>query len=205
MTEIFASPMADSIDQTFSEYQQAIDLRVAAIPSPFVAQKHRDRLRKRYERNLLRIMRSAHQYNDLVWAQTLRSRVVERDLLHLSFTTDDTIKERELINAINALREQKRLQPLTYSTSLKMVAYRHALDLFKNFPYDTNADGILEVISHTGSDGSRVIQRAKGIVSFEFLAENIAYNHKTALQVIEDWKSSPGHYATLISPQAKHI
>ena len=95
---------------------------------------------------------------------------------------------------------------LTYNSKLTQAAYQHALDLSHNFPYDADRDGSKELISHIGTDGSRVTQRAEhALYSYSFLSENIAYNQITAVQVLQDWINSPTHYDNLVSKKPQDI
>ena len=75
-----------------------------------------------------------------------------------------------------------------------------------NFPYDIDHDGIKELISHVGTDGTRVSQRAGNVwYIYSYLGENIAYNQLTSQKVFQDWLDSPSNYANIVTTRAKEI
>jgi uncharacterized protein YkwD len=62
------------------------------------------------------------------------------------------------------------------------------------------------VLSHIGTDGTRVMQRAtQAWYHYVFIAENLAYNQPSAQQVLTDWNNSPTHHANLSALQPTHM
>lgn len=138
--------------------------------------------------------------------QAVRTKIKERDNSYLTDSNSNLIKQWELINAINNYRTSHNMLQLNYNSKLSQIAYRHANDLANNFPYDVDGDGVKEIISHRGSDGTRVVQRAEHVwYIYSFLAENIAYNQITATQVLQDRLNSPTHYNNIVSQKSKEI
>jgi hypothetical protein len=45
--------------------------------------------------------------------------------------------------------------------TLAKAAYNHANDMYINFPYDTNGDGVKELIAHAGTNGKKVQDRVE--------------------------------------------
>lgn len=139
--------------------------------------------------------------------QTLRSKIDQRSSTDEFFsTTSDIASEWELINLINTLRSQQWLWSLTYNSLLAKAAYNHANDMYLHFPYDTDGDGSKELISHIGTDGTRVKERTQNVWYIPyFVGENIAYNQKTPTEVFQDRENSPTHYSNLIDEHPVEI
>ncbi|WP_240705225.1 CAP domain-containing protein [Pacificoceanicola onchidii] len=94
---------------------------------------------------------------------------------------------------LNGLRAENGLGPLQPSEALEKAAMAHAMDLARTGKF-----------SHTGSDGSRPMKRAKrqGYRGC-FVAENIAKGQKTVTEVMGGWARSPGHRKNMLSRKAK--
>jgi len=92
------------------------------------------------------------------------------------------------ISELNAYRESKGLQKLTYDERLNRASEVHARDLA--------SAGIL---SHTGTDGSGHGDRIQlqGYY-FSIAAENAAAGQKSWDSAFESWKKSPGHNENLL-------
>lgn len=82
-----------------------------------------------------------------------------------------------------------------WNQKLKEAAQRHSTDMAsKNF------------LSHTGSDGSTVVERAtEADYDYQALAENIAGGQQTSTAVVNDWLNSSGHCANIMNPRLKEI
>ena len=90
--------------------------------------------------------------------QSLWSKIVLQNYAYMS--TQDIVSQHDLAYHINLWRKNNNLSTLQLDPVLMRVAYRHGLDLYQHFPYDTDGDGTKEVLSHIGTDGTRVMQRA---------------------------------------------
>ena len=99
------------------------------------------------------------------------------------------------VAATNTFRAQASVAPLRQNAVLAQVAAIHAADLV--------ATGGL---SHTGSDGSSVGDRARRAgYNYCFVAENIARTQDSLDEVISGWMFSPGHRANMLNPQASEM
>lgn len=202
---VFAQNIEQRTDEMFATLQRDIDQRVSEISIVRLRANHADRLWNRHALLLNRKIRLWNQQDRTLY-QLLQTKIIERKKNYLTTSTSDLVQQRELINAINTYRDTKHLSPLAYNSKLTEAAYRHALDLSRHFPYDTDGDGKVELISHIGTDGTRVVQRVQDTwYMYNFLAENIAYNQVTANQVLYDWINSPKHHDNLITNKAKDI
>ncbi len=92
--------------------------------------------------------------------QTVWPKIIQRKEV-TQFSTNDLVVQWEIINEVNRLRKERGLIGLTYNLTLTRAAYTHAQDMYLNFPYDTDGDGIKETISHAGTDGTRVQDRVE--------------------------------------------
>ncbi len=114
------------------------------------------------------------------------------------------VSSEELLAAINAARARRRqcgdvTQPpapaVAWSSALARTASQHASDLA------ARAD-----ISHTGSDGSDVGQRASAAgYGWTSVAENIAGGPASVAQVMSGWLSSPGHCANIMGASFRDV
>lgn len=94
----------------------------------------------------------------------------------------------QLTCLINDYREEKGLNKLTSDTTLSAVALSHS-----NWMLTTGN------FSHEGINGSRMFDRC-ATAGIRCLAENLAYNVKTAQEVLNLWKKNPGHNKNLLGP-----
>lgn len=197
--------LQQNIDSVYEGLDNYVSERVAKIPKVSFQWRQADRIWRWIEMSLIKKMRLWKE-SDVLMYQVIQTKVKERKSSYLTHSTSDLIKQWELINAINNYRKVKNLPTLRYNSKLAQMAHRHAKDLSDNFPYDVDNDGIKENISHVGSDGTRVVQRAEDIwYIYSFLAENVAYNQVVASQVAINWKESLTHYEKIIAPKAKEI
>jgi hypothetical protein len=94
----------------------------------------------------------------------------------------------ELLAAHNFIRNQRKLKPLTLSASLCKSAEVQARDMAN-----------CERMSHTGSDGSNPIQRARRVgYASNWVGENVAVSQWTVDQVMTEWMDSPGHRRNIL-------
>ena len=198
------SSIEQKVDVLLSEFQQQIDQRVQKISSSKMRENHEKRLWKRYNLLLNRQIKLWESSEKIVY-QVAQIKILERGNDYLLQSISDLILQQELINAINNYRKKNNLNTVLYSSKLSKIAYVHALDLSNNFPYDTDGDGIAEVISHIWTDGSRVWMRAQKLEYYDYIVENIAYNQTTAYQVLHDRSNSTLHNDNILSSKVTHI
>lgn len=107
--------------------------------------------------------------------------------------------EEELLDLINAHREDNGLGALIWDDRLGEAAQKHSDDMAAN-----------RFSSHTGSNGSSVRDRlnAAGYPESGFWGENVfqsAPNDPSAQAAFTWWKNSPGHNANMLSPNYTRI
>ncbi|MDX2264297.1 MAG: CAP domain-containing protein [Hyphomicrobiales bacterium] len=101
----------------------------------------------------------------------------------------------EALAEINAYRAKKGLSPLRLNAKLTQAAKAHSLDLARN-----------DRISHFGSDGSDIEERARRSgYAFNLIAENVGTGQRSASEVIEGWRKSPSHNENLLLPDAEEM
>lgn len=85
--------------------------------------------------------------------------------------------------------------PLAWSGTLAQAAAAHTRDMASH-----------NVFSHTGTDGSVLAQRVDAAgYRWRSIAENIAGGRDSPRGVIDQWVTSPGHCANLMSPRFVHV
>lgn len=90
--------------------------------------------------------------------------------------------------ALNSLRAQYGLAPVTPSPVLAQIAARHAGDMLAN-----------GFFSHVSSDGSTIVERMRtGGYGFCHAAENLARGQGRFDTVLRQWMTSPSHRANLL-------
>ncbi len=101
----------------------------------------------------------------------------------------------EAQSLINAYRAKFNLPPLRIHPKLAQAAKVQAEDLAKH-----------DRISHFGSDGSDIEERARrsGYV-FHLIAENIGTGQNSTAEIIQGWQKSPSHNENLLLPDAEHM
>jgi uncharacterized protein YkwD len=99
---------------------------------------------------------------------------------------DPTVSE--LLAAHNFIRRRNKLEPLKLSLKLCESAEIHARDMASQ-----------ERMTHTGSDGSNPIQRARRVgYGSSLIGENIAVSQWTVEQVMAEWMESRGHRRNIL-------
>lgn len=88
--------------------------------------------------------------------------------------------QTKMLNAINALRRQHGLNPLTWSPGLEQIAEKWSAEMRRTSPHHQKM-----------GNGLR--------------AENIAWGYRTGEDVLQGWLNSPGHRANILSPNVSHI
>lgn len=99
------------------------------------------------------------------------------------------------VDAINALRTAKGLNPLQMSQQLIAAAKTHAIDISKqNRPW------------HFGSDGSSPLERvARTGYSGQLVAENISETFENDMETLQAWMRDPTTRAGIMEPNARNI
>ncbi|MGA7758639.1 MAG: CAP domain-containing protein [Ilumatobacteraceae bacterium] len=96
---------------------------------------------------------------------------------------------RAVFDLVNAERAARGLAPMTYDTKLELAAQRHSDDQARS-----------ERMSHTGSDGSTMVQRIDRVgFAWRSAAENVAYGYGTPAAVMAGWMNSDGHRRNILS------
>ncbi len=101
--------------------------------------------------------------------------------------------ESDFFNLLNQERQSLNVSALSNNPQLKNAAYLHSKDMGENHYF-----------SHTSLDGRTFVNRivAANYTDYRALGENIGYHtgFAEANKIFSMWKSSPGHYKNMISP-----
>jgi uncharacterized protein YkwD len=102
--------------------------------------------------------------------------------------------EKRAFEETNRERAKNGLPPFVWDAELCRMARKHSADMGKQGYF-----------SHLSSDGRRLRDRAKevGIVHYQMLGENIAYNlgyEDPGAFAVERWMISSGHRANILHP-----
>jgi uncharacterized protein YkwD len=109
----------------------------------------------------------------------------------------ETAAEQDIVNAVNLVREQNGLAPLSVNPKLVEAAQIHANDM-----------GRLADMAHDlpGAAQPTLLDRASFVgYRFTTLGENIAFNYPDTASVMSAWLSSPGHRANILDPNYTEI
>jgi uncharacterized protein YkwD len=103
--------------------------------------------------------------------------------------------ERRAFDMTNTVRLQRHLAPLAWDPELCRMARQHSENMVRR-----------GFFSHETPDGLHLKDRAHaaGIVHFQVLGENIAYNQgfdDPGAFTVGRWMLSPGHRANILSPE----
>ncbi len=94
-----------------------------------------------------------------------------------------------VFDLVNSERAARGLAPMTYDTKLDLAAQRHSEDQAQS-----------QRMSHTGSDGSTMVQRIDRVgFAWRSAAENVAYGYDTPVAVMAAWMNSDGHRRNILS------
>jgi hypothetical protein len=193
-----------SIDKYYTVFVNHVEKKTGNIWIERIKVKIEDRLWSTLLSWIERKMKTL-DWEQKILFQTLWSKILQRKD-SVQFSTNDLVIQRELIGVINSFREEKWLSQLSYNTLLAKAAYNHANDMYLNFPYDTDGNGIKENISHVGTNGWRVTSRVESLwYNYSLVAENIWYNQQTPAEILLDRENSPTHYENLITKKATQI
>lgn len=97
---------------------------------------------------------------------------------------------------LNARRAENGAGPLELCGTLVADAQAHTEDQAAH-----------NTMSHTGSDGSNLADRANraGYVGWSRLGENVAYGYGDVAAVMTGWMNSPGHRANILDARFGHV
>lgn len=112
--------------------------------------------------------------------------------------------QKNMVRLINNVRKDKHrcgnreFSPagnVHWNPKLGSAALNHARDMAQN-----------DMLSHTGSDGSKVSARIqKAGYKWSVVAENIAGGHQNSESVVSTWLDSPDHCVNLMDPTVTEI
>ncbi|MBN1341615.1 MAG: CAP domain-containing protein [Phycisphaerae bacterium] len=109
-----------------------------------------------------------------------------------------TAIHQALFDALNLYRMQNGLSPLKYSTTLEKAADDNARDQYQRHFFD-----------HINPDGDGPDDRAVDAgFCHPYVGENIAYGQNvlaTVTEVMEGWKASPTHNASMLEPDFEYV
>ena len=99
------------------------------------------------------------------------------------------------VDTINAIRAKAGRSPLKVSAALTKAAAGHVRDMAAN-----------NFFSHTGSDGSRMSDRARRVgYGFCHIAENIGAGYPSVDAALKGWMDSPPHRKNMLSPNVTEL
>lgn len=114
---------------------------------------------------------------------------------NISQSTSRVSFANELLKLTNLERQKVGLPPLKLSSQLTSAAQSHAGDMARN-----------NYFSHTGLNGSSMVDRAKGTgYKYSALGENIAAGKATPEGTIRQWMNSSGHRANILNAKFTEI
>ena len=99
------------------------------------------------------------------------------------------VKQEEIYNYVNELRNKAQVNPLKLDKDLEEAAMIRAMEMAYS--------GIVKHVRPDGSSWASLTNKAKG--------ENIAYGAKSTIEVMKDWQNSKGHYQNIINASYKTI
>lgn len=112
-------------------------------------------------------------------------------LLSLCGIADEKVDPEinDLLAAHNRERKENQRKPLKLSAKLCAAARIHASDMAKH-----------KKLSHTGTDGSNVVDRVKRVgYVYVRAGENVANGQESVDEVMKTWMNSPGHRANILA------
>lgn len=101
-------------------------------------------------------------------------------------------REAQVLEIVNEERTANGCDPVVMNNQLAEAARLHSQDQGEH----TN-------MSHTGSDGSDFVERAREAGYASPIGENVAMGYPTAAAVMDGWMNSSGHRANILNCDAK--
>ncbi|MBO3459704.1 CAP domain-containing protein [Aetokthonos hydrillicola Thurmond2011] len=103
--------------------------------------------------------------------------------------------ESKVVQLVNDIRRQNRLQPLAINGALTQAARRHSQDM-----------AMRGYLDHYSPEGRSCQERARAAgYPSQFVGENIAYGSPTPEQVVQKWMDSPGHRNNILNGNYRDI
>jgi uncharacterized protein YkwD len=101
-----------------------------------------------------------------------------------------------MLDSLNADRAGAGAPPLALCSTLLRAAQGHSDD-----------QAVTDTMTHTGSDGSGIGQRADsaGYASWTALGENVAMGYSTVDAVMAAWMASSGHRANILNVAYQNV
>ena len=110
-------------------------------------------------------------------------------------TEAETMSAGEVLRLTNAERSKTGAPALSGNSRLNTAAKRHSDDMSR-----------MGRLTHTGSDGSSVGQRAtRQGYSWSAIAENVARGYSSASAVVRGWMNSDGHRRNILNSRYRHM
>lgn len=110
-------------------------------------------------------------------------------------TTGMESMETQVVTLINNHRKANGLPALKVNTKLNVASHKHSLDMAQRGYF-----------SHTSKDGRSPWDRIRAAgYTCGTMGENIAAGQRTAQQVFDGWKKSPGHNKNMLNRNFKSI
>lgn len=107
----------------------------------------------------------------------------------IGLSDDLSTEEKEVIRLTNDMRSAAGCNPLTVNFKLLTAARNHSRDMADH-----------NTMSHTGSDGSTIVERYSRVgYEWSLAAENVAAGYSTAADVMEGWANSSGHRKNILN------
>ena len=102
----------------------------------------------------------------------------------------------DMLSVVNARRAEAGVAPLQLCGTLQAAAQGHSAD-----------QAASNRMSHSGSGGSTMRQRAEGAgyAGWNALAENVAAGYRDVGSVMAGWMGSDGHRQNLLSGSYEHV
>jgi hypothetical protein len=108
-----------------------------------------------------------------------------------AFASDAT----DVLALVNQHRAANGLGPVCLDAQLTEAARAHSQDMQTNNYFD-----------HTALNGSKPWDRIQATgYRGTYFSENIAFGYRSAAEVFEGWRTSPGHNANMLSPSATEM
>ena len=106
----------------------------------------------------------------------------------------DATFEARVVKLTNDNRVKNGCAAVRVEVTLTTAARAHSVDMVtKNY------------FSHTSTDGSTFLVRAKNAGYTGAIGENIAWGYRTPEAVVTAWMKSPGHRANILNCKAKAV
>lgn len=102
--------------------------------------------------------------------------------------------QEQVVALVNRERAAAGCGPVQVNAQLTTAAQRHSEDQAAN-----------NTMSHTGSDGSNFVERARRAGYEDAIGENVAMGYRTPEAVMDGWMNSDGHRRNILNCQARAI